>query len=322
MVIDTETHIFYRVFPRETNPSRTLTFRMSWHEHSGDLFAAEMERAGVDKAFLISYDGDDIRWYLEVLAESADISDVIGGRKYTLESGVKRHPHRFLWFATLKDPRRPDTLERLRRDLGDGALGIKIFPAHLQLSLLDPLLIEVYKLIAEAGRRIILSFEDTTPPLTPSVEEYHRELDRMLAEFSEIKVQLNHAGAGNANERISDPLNPESALTFEIVNRHPNVFLSTAWLGKVWDDGSEYPFPRYLARLERLCRAVGVERLFWATDWPWLEEYQTYEQAVNCIRRHASFMNDEQKRRFLGDNAYMFVADLLPGYERSPIFAR
>ena len=44
MVIDTESHIFYRVFPRETNPTRMLTFRMSWHEHSGDLFAAEMER--------------------------------------------------------------------------------------------------------------------------------------------------------------------------------------------------------------------------------------------------------------------------------------
>jgi predicted TIM-barrel fold metal-dependent hydrolase len=322
MVIDTESHVIFRVFPRESNPTRPMTFRLSWHEHSGDLFVAEMDRAGVDKAFLINYDGDDIRWYLEILAENADQNDMIGGRKYTLESGVKKHPARFLWFSTLKDPRRPDTLDRMRRDITDGALGMKIFPAHLQLSLTDPMLVEVYRIVADAGRRIIFSFEDTRPPRTPSVEAYYRQLDQVLSDFPELKVQLNHAGAGDPRERISDPLNPEVTLIFEVVNRHPNVFLSTAWLGKVWDDESEYPFPRYLERLERLHGGVGVEKLFWATDWPWLEEYQTYQQAVNSIRRHAGFFNDRDKELFLGENAYQFVKDLLPEYERAPIFQR
>ena len=56
MIIDTECHVLFRVFPRESNPSRPMTTRASWHEYSGDLFAAEMERSGVDKGFLISYD--------------------------------------------------------------------------------------------------------------------------------------------------------------------------------------------------------------------------------------------------------------------------
>src|SRR4030088_3614194 len=120
------------------NPGQPMTFRPSWHEYSGDLFADEMKRSGVDKAFLISYDADDIRWYLEL--EGADQNDQIGGRKYTLASAVLKHPERFLWFATQKDPRRSDTLERTRKDLADGALGMKIFPAFLQLKLDDPLL--------------------------------------------------------------------------------------------------------------------------------------------------------------------------------------
>ncbi len=66
---------------------------------------------------------------------------------------------------------------------------------------------------------------------------------------------------------------------------------------------------------------MGVERLFWATDWPWLEEYQTYQQAVNSIRRHANFMSDAEKLLFLGDNAHAFIADLLPDYVRAPIFS-
>jgi predicted TIM-barrel fold metal-dependent hydrolase len=318
MVIDTESHVLYRVFPREMHPERPMTFRPSWHEYSGDLFADEMKRAEVDKAFLISYDADDIRWYLEL--EGADQNDQIGGRTYTLVSAVKKHPDRFLWFATQKDPRRPDTLDRTKRDLADGALGMKIFPAFLQLRLDDPMLLEVYKVIADTGRRIIFSFEDTRPPTTPSVREYYEQLDKVLGEYRDLKVQINHAGAGDPKDPVSDPTHPEARIIFDVVNKHDNVWLSTAWLGKVWDDESEYPFPRYLARLEALYRGVGAERLFWATDWPWLEEYMNYPQAVNTIRRHANFFTDTEKRLFLGDNAYAFVQDLLGQYEQAPIF--
>ena len=197
---------------------------------------------------------------------------------------------------------------------------MKIFPAFLQLRLDDPLLMAVYRVIADAGRRIIFSFEDTRPPATPSVREYYEQLDGVLRQFPELKVQINHAGAGDPKDPVSDPLNPEAKIIFDVVNKHDNVWLSTAWLGKVWDDESEYPYPKYLSRLERLYRGVGAHRLFWATDWPWLEEHMNYPQAVNCIRRHANFFSDEEKGLFLGGNAYGFVKDLLPAYKRAPIF--
>lgn len=319
MIIDSECHVIYRVFPLESHPGRPLSNRASWHAYSGDLFVAEMDRAGVDKGFLISYDADDIRWYLEEF-EGGDETDFFGGRGYTLETGIKRHPERFLWFATLKDPARPDTIRRTKIDFADGALGIKIFPAYHQLALNHPDLIDVYRAVAEAGRRLIFSFEDTLPGKTPSVADYWEELDRMLTEFPSIKVQINHGGAGNPSDPVSDPRNPEAQLIFDVVNRHENVFLSTAWLGKQWEDESEYPYPIYLARLRRLAEGVGVERLFWATDWPWLESYQNYPQAVNCVRRHADFMSQKEREQFLGENAYAFVEDLLPDYQKAPIF--
>jgi predicted TIM-barrel fold metal-dependent hydrolase len=319
MIIDTESHVIYRVFPIESNPDQPLTFRATWHEHSGDLFAAEMDRAGVDYAFLISYDAEDILWYLTM--EGAGLEDCVGGRKYTLESGVKKHPDKFLWFATLKDPRRPDAIERMQRDLADGALGMKIFPAYHQLQADDPSLVTVYREIVERDRRVILSFEDTKPPETPTVTQYFEQLDRVLTELPELKVQINHAGAGDPSDPASDPLNPEAEAIFRVVDRHDNVRLSTSWLSKNWDDGSEYPFPNYLRRLERLKDGVGVEKLFWATDWPWLEMHMTYPQAVDSIRRHATFFTDAEKEAFLGGNAFQFVEELLPAYEQAPIFA-
>jgi predicted TIM-barrel fold metal-dependent hydrolase len=320
VIIDTETHIIYRVFPREANPDQPMTFRPSWHEHSGELLVAEMDRAGVDKTILISYDADDIDWFYRYVGIEGDLSDTFGGRKYTLESGVKRFPDRFLWFNTMKHAKRPDTIDRIKKDLADGALGMKVFPTYMNLAVDDPRLMECYRVVAEEGRRIIFSFEDTLPPQTATVGECFEQLDHVLTEFASVKFQVNHAGAGSQADPVSDPRSPEAKIIFDVVNKHDNVWLSTAWLGKVWDDEHEYPFPNYLARLEALYRGVGAERLFWATDWPWLEEYQTYPQAVDAIRRHANFFSEREKAQFLGDNAWAWIQDLIPTYQAAPIF--
>lgn len=311
MIIDTESHVIYRVFPRESNPDRSPVFRATWHEYSGDLFVAEMDRAGVDCAFLISYDGEDIRWYLERM-EGATVNDCVGGRKYTLQA-VRKYPDRFFWFATLKDPRRPDALDLMQRDLDDGAVGMKIFPPYFPLKADDPLLMQVYRRLADANRRVILSFEDVIPPETPTEAEYFEQLDRVAREFPDLKIQVNHAGC-------TDPLKPEAEIIFRVTEKHDNILLSTAWLGKVWDDESEYPYPTFLRRLEKLKDEVGADKLMWATDWPWLEQYMNYPQAVDSIRKHASFFTEDEKRRFLGDNAWQFIEELVPGYQAAPIF--
>lgn len=320
MIIDTESHVIFRVFPREVVPQQPMTFRPSWHEFSGDLFVAEMDRAGVDKAFMISYDADDIAWFFRFSGLDPDLSYQFGGRNYTLESAVKKYPDRFIWFATLKHVGRPDTMARMQRDIEEGAAGMKIFPPYMELPVDDPRLMDVYRWLAEHDRRVILSFEDTLPPHTPSVTECFEQLDRVLTEFPELKIQINHAGAGNSDDPPSDPLHSEARIIFDVVGRHDNVWLSTAWLSKKWDDEHEYPFPKYLARLEALKNGVGVDRLFWATDWPWLEEYQTYPQAVDAIRRHASFFSDAEKDQFLGKNAAGWIESVLPDYERAPLF--
>jgi predicted TIM-barrel fold metal-dependent hydrolase len=320
MIIDTETHVIYRVFPRETNPTEPMTFRMSWHEHPGDLLVAEMDRTGVDKTFMINYDADDIAWWFKFVGREQDSMDEVGGRKYTLESAIKRHPDRFLWFSTLKHVSRPDTMERMQRDIAEGAVGMKVFPAYQNVAVDDPRLMEVYRWLAENDRRLILSFEDTLPPHTPSVTGYWEQLDGVLTEFPDLKVQMNHAGAGNPEDPASNPLSAEGQIVPKVVNRHQNVWLSTSWLGKDWDDAHEYPFANHLARLEHLYNEVGPDRLFWATDWPWLEEYMTYPQAVDSIRRHAGFFSEKEKTGFLGDNAAAWIGDLMDGYRNAPIF--
>jgi predicted TIM-barrel fold metal-dependent hydrolase len=179
---------------------------------------------------------------------------------------------------------------------------------------------DVYRLCVEKNRRIILSFEDTRPPDTPTVAEFCEQLDKVLEEFADLRFQLNHAGASGSHDPASDPLNAEADAVFRVADRHDNLLLSTAWLGKVWDDESEYPYSKYLQRLERIKNAVGVEKIAWATDWPWLEQFMNYPQAVDAIRRHASFFSKEESELFLGGNAHRFVEDLLDDYAHAAIF--
>ena len=54
-IIDTETHILYWARNHYTT-GISMTRHYTGHEHSADLLVAEMDNAGVQKSFLISYD--------------------------------------------------------------------------------------------------------------------------------------------------------------------------------------------------------------------------------------------------------------------------
>jgi predicted TIM-barrel fold metal-dependent hydrolase len=303
MIIDTETHLIYRMWPIEANPELSRVFRLTWHEHSGALLVDEMDRANVDHAIVISYDGSDLSGPFKKTGSTPE--DFVGGRKYTLAS-VREYPSRLLWFATLRDPRLDTSLRRMRTDVADGAYGFKIFPALFPLTLVDPALMSVYKVCANEDRRLIISFENTAPPNTPSVVEYLQQLPKLLRAFPDLRVQLNHGAC-------IDPLDANVDEVARAVEGYDNVFLSTSYLGLVWEDESEYPFPRYLERLRKLKEHVGAEKIMWGTDWPWPESWLKYPQAVDAVRKHASFMSQSEKRLFLGENAQRFLGERLPG---------
>jgi len=296
LMIDTETHIFW--FGRNHyTTDRSMVYHYSWHEHSAELLVAEMDRAGVSKTFLISYDAEDGRWDDEQKGYSME--DFAGGKKYT-KRGLEKYPDRFYWFSTVKSPKFYATADIVREDLSAGATGIKFFPGYLQLDINHPSLIETYKVCADAGARVLISLEMLKPPLTLTLTEYVEQLEKTLSQFSQLNFCLLHNGC-------ADPLTPAIEPIYRLMDSHPNLYLSTAFPGEKWDDGTEYPFPNYLRRIECLVEHLGVERLMWATDFPWFEYAFKYEQGVNAILRHAGFLNETEKENFMGLSAMRFL---------------
>jgi len=259
--------------------------------------AAEMERASVDRTFLISYDAEDTKWGAE--NDGAQLEDFAGGRKYTLRQ-ARLNPGRFYWFNTLKNPWRYDLLSFIDRDLADGAAGFKLFPAYVQATLNDEKWMAAFKAIADTGARLLVSFETLRPPRTSTLPEYLGQLSDVLDRIPDLQVALLHAGC-------ADPLTSAGDAVVEFCERHPGIYLSNAMPGEVWDDAWHYPFPNLLARVGRLRDRLGADRLMWATDWPWFNHMSLYPQAVDCFREETSPLNAEELEAFFGGNALRFL---------------
>jgi predicted TIM-barrel fold metal-dependent hydrolase len=298
--IDTEAHTFFRAFPPEAGFGEDRRKLYSWQERTGDLLVAEMDHAGVEKAFLISYDGWDMPYYMTI--KEAGRESFWGGADYCRHF-AELYPDRLLWFVTLRDPRDKPGLEPLERRLDQGAAGIKVFPGFLETNIDDPVLMEAYALVHQRGRRVIFGFEDTNRPTTPTIHEVWRAFARVAGAFPDLSFQTNHMG-------YLDPRADEAQLMFEVVRAHANVYVSCSCLQFMWEDEHEYPFPRYLERIRALRDGCGADRIVYGTDWPWLEHYFMYPQLVESIRRHADFLSEEEKELFLHRNARRFLGEL------------
>lgn len=263
----------------------------TWHELSGDLLVAEMNRAGVDKAFLLG-----------------------GGHGQPGDEYIKRfltkYSNRFYWFANIPDPHLDDCLNRIERNFRDGARGIKVFPGIMKINLNDPAFLKVLELAKESQKIVIMCFGDPNLTKSLSAKFYINQLNsEILPSFPDLPFQLNHGGC-------LDPLSPEAEILFDTANLHSNLFLSTSFLGfmvsgrGLSDDEHEYPFPNQLRRLRKLYDRVGIEKLMFATDWPWPEKFRKYVQDVDSIRKYADFMTTNDKEKFLGLNASNLIGEV------------
>ncbi len=261
----------------------------TWHEHSGDLLVAEMNRAGVDKAFLVGHGDQSTKTY---------------DRQFLV-----KYPDRFYWFPQIPDPHDNTCLNIIREEFSEGARGIKIFPALMNMNLSDPNLMKVWELTRKNRKLVMLCFGDSNLAKAPLAKTYVNQLNsQILPSFSDLKFQLNHGAC-------IDPLSVEGEVLFDAVNNHANLFISTSFLGfmtsarGLTDDEHEYPFPNHLRRLKELCKRISIDKLMFATDWPWPEKFRKYVQDVDAIRRHADFMSDADKQKFLGLNALKFLGE-------------
>ena len=90
---------------------------------------------------------------------------------------------------------------------------------------------------------------------------------------------------------------PEQLEKLIALKRYPNVFVK---ISHTWSI-SKQPYPWLDAQqyVKRLFDAYGPQRLMWATDWPILETWTTYDKALTVVRDEMKFLSAEDKQWML-----------------------
>jgi predicted TIM-barrel fold metal-dependent hydrolase len=75
--------------------------------------------------------------------------------------------------------------------------------------------------------------------------------------------------------------------------RYPRVFVKVS---HTWQISKQpYPWPDAQEHVKRLHAAFGPQRLMWATDWPIVEGWSTYERALAVVRDDMKFLNADDR---------------------------
>lgn len=196
---------------------------------------------------------------------------------------LKRYPQYFRGVARVnpEDPAAPDRLSKLVEV--DGFHGVRISPAGDASGdwIRGPLMPPLWQ-----------RCRDLKVPMTVLTSVDRMPDVRRLAErFPDLAVVVDHMA--------DSPLNrPKELDQLIALNRYPKVYVK---ISHSWSLSAQpYPYLDSQEQIRRLYDAFGPKRLIAGTDWPLVEKYCTYAQAIDIARERIAFLNEEDKRWICG----------------------
>jgi predicted TIM-barrel fold metal-dependent hydrolase len=317
MIIDTEALLSYRFFPlyghdvkrtywspkKDRSWEFTLANPMTNREFTGDLFLAEMDRAGVDKAIVQTVYPEDFRQFFEYFG--ASLENYVGGREHTLSYLNEKTRERLLWFNVI-NLQRKGSLEGIEQDIKDGVRGFKTFPRWHFFRIDDPKMMELYQICSEKKLPVGLGLENSWKG-TYDHKSMTEQIAKVTKKFDDVNFLIDHAGLTVEGEGCTSPDDPEVQPFFEMAKKRDNIYLGCYFLMPPGHEVEDYPFPTSLKWLKTIVKKVGIEKLTWASDYPFSENHAKYVQMLDWIRKHADFLSEDERAMILGKNTKRYL---------------
>ena len=261
MIIDAHTHVFNKKagITRETEAARFWNM-----ETSGDWLVTSMDFAGVGKAFLITYNSDDIRVNISPHdAEKGNLDSALS-EEYGIEI-FKRYPGRFYLFMDSVNPNKEGCYGRFLANIERGITGIKMLPGFFGVYMDDERFMPIYETCERRGIPVIA---DTSywyvnspgfPIQEPGGKDFTRHLEHtgaVAAAFPGLRIQMAHYGTPQEVGPIVNGGEYKYIAPFvKLMQKYDNLFVDTAALP--FDTSPGYPFPDVAAFIKHLCGEIG-----------------------------------------------------------------
>lgn len=203
-----------------------------------------------------------------------------------LASVLKKYPQFFQGVARVnpKDPAAPDQLSKLTEE--QGFHGVRISPAADASGdwIRGPLMPPLWKRCRDLGVPMTVLAPVTRMP----------DVARLAEQFPDLTIVIDH---------MADcPLNhPKELAKLLALQRFPKVYVK---ISHSWSLSSQpYPYLDSQRQIKRLYDTFGPKRLMGGTDWPLVEKYCTYAQAIDLPRHHMAFLNAQDTEWICGRTA-------------------
>ncbi|HCU97387.1 MAG TPA: amidohydrolase [Actinobacteria bacterium] len=199
---------------------------------------------------------------------------------------IKHNPARFAFLAAVNPHLHYPLAAELRRQLGLGAIGLKLHPVHGGFSAADPMLYPAYQVCADEGLPVVLHCGTSSLPGSANALADPALLGPVLRDFPGLTIVLAHGGRGWWYEAAA-----ALALLYE------NVWIELSGL-------PPHRLPSYYARfdLRRLAR-----KFIFATDWPGVPGIARNARAIAALD-----LGDDVLAGVLAGNALQVYSRLGP----------
>jgi len=198
-------------------------------------------------------------------------------------SVLKRFPQYFRGVARVnpEDPAAPDHLSRLTEE--DGFHGVRISPSGEASGdwFHGPLMPPLWQ-----------RCRDLKVPMTVLAPISRMpDVMRLADQFPDLTIVVDHM----ADCPLNQPKELEKLLA---LRRFPRLFVKISHTWRL--SAQPYPYLDSQEQVRRIYDAFGPKRLIAGTDWPLVEKFCTYGQAVDIARQRIAFLSAEDRRWICG----------------------
>jgi L-fuconolactonase len=213
-------------------------------------------------------------------------------------AAVRKYPKRFLAVVNV-DVNKPEAPQTLKKLAEKGAVGMRMMVNDRSPGK-DPL--AIWRKAAELG--LSVSVKGTIPNFTGD------DFKRIVKEFPELKITLEHFGGVGATYR--DP-HPKEDLFKNILTlaKYPNIYLKLPGLAEIMPRPfpfSASAFNTQPAIVKKIYEAFGSHKIMWASDFPNCMGREGYANALKWPIEKISFFTKEDKEWIFGKTVLSFYA--------------
>lgn len=231
---------------------------------------------------------------------------VLGIINNDIKNAIARYPDRFAGTIQV-DPMKKDASELIKNyaSIKQHTLKLEISEEwgwsgnYPGFSLLGKEMLQIWKTVSDLKLNVIIDTGDIYN------NGYQIDNIKNLAQtYPETKILIEHLGFFRESIRENIDALQRRTKMLSLATNFNNVYLGFSSVAAFIDD--DYPCCRAIELLKEAVEIAGSFKILWGSDIPSTFKKYTYQQMIDVVSKHSTFLSEDEKHQILYQNANDF----------------